>query len=142
MTSGPINLEVEVAEPATGMAQAVLGELLEHLKSFEAAGTTRVIDIQSLPLTVPDRRQLAEILGEGEVSAQLDSFGQSRINETRFAGIWWVRHYTVDDALLSELIEITDMPDILRSQPTDVTNSITQLANTIRQQAQENSHER
>jgi hydrogenase-1 operon protein HyaF len=137
-----IRLEVEIAQAKTGMLQAVLAELLERLEAFAHSGTRQVIDIQSLPLSEPDRRDLADALGEGEVSAVLDSFGKSQIKETRYAGIWWVRHYTQDGALLSELIEITDMPDILRSQTPDIETSIQQLAQTIRDQAQENSHER
>jgi len=134
----PLSLQIEVAQPKTGMARAVLGELLDHLKIFATSGLTRVIDIQGLPLSDADRDELTGLLGEGEVSAQLNSFGQSQINETRYAGIWWLRHYTEDSALLSELIEITDMPDILRSQQADITSAIEHLAQTIGQQAQEN----
>ena len=123
-----INLPVEVAEPKTGMAQAVFNELVDRLQEFADSGKKHVIDITSLPLTSSDKRELEELLGQGEVQVTLSTIGESQIIETAYSGIWWIKHFTADEKLISELIEITIIPEIIKSHPDD----IKQAANNIK----------
>jgi len=123
----PIDLPVEVAQPSTGMAQAVLHELAGHLQQLIEAAKTEVIDITSLPMSSSDKQQLETLLGKGEVDITLNTIGESRIFETAYSGIWWIRHYTAEHKLISELIEICAVPQIIKTHPADMQQALARL---------------
>lgn len=127
----PIELPVEVAEPGTGMARAVLSELVEHLQLLAEQGLQHVIDLTSLPMNSTDKRELEDLLGRGEVSVILSTIGDSQIFETRYSGIWWIKHYTVDQQLISELIEITQIPEIIKSHSDDIQQAADEIKKII-----------
>ena len=119
-----INLPIEVNEPGTGMAQAVISELSDHLSMFATEGQLHVIDLTSLPMNESDKRELENLLGKGEVSITLSTIGDSDIFETQFSGIWWIKHYGADGQLISELLEIGPVPEIIKSHPEEIKNSV------------------
>ncbi len=121
------NLPIEVAEPRTGMAHAVLSELSDHLPALVDEGKQHVIDLTSLPMTETDKRELQDLLGKGEVSITLSTIGDSQIFETKINGIWWIKHYGADGQLISELIEITRVPDIIKSHSEEIRISIDEI---------------
>ena len=114
------------------MAEAVLREIHALLESFSTTGETGAIDLAGMPLTRADREALATFLGRGEVSATLDVAGRSEIWETAYSGVWWVRHWG-GDAVASELIEITAIPEILNTDRTDAAGAAKRLALTLQQ---------
>ncbi|MBC8212087.1 MAG: hydrogenase expression/formation protein [Gammaproteobacteria bacterium] len=126
----PLNLPIEIAAPSTGMAQAVLHELAGHLQQLIESGKTEVIDLTSLPMSSSDKQQLETQLGKGEVDITLTTIGESRIFETAYSGIWWIRHYTADQHLIAELIEICSVPQIIKSHPADMQQALSRLKNT------------
>jgi len=126
-----INLPIEIAEPSTGMVQAVLSELMQHLQQLVESGLTHVIDLSSLPMSGSDRTQLETLLGNGEAQVILTTIGESRIIETAYSGIWWVRHYNLEQQLLAELIEIAQVPEIIKSHPADIRQALHRLKTTI-----------
>lgn len=126
-----LDIPLEIAEPNTGMAQAILAELIQHLPELALSGTQHVIDLTSLPMTESDKRELESLLGRGEVSVTLETIGDSQIFETGYSGIWWVRHYTADKQLISELLEIATVPEIIKSHPEDVQASAVALKKLI-----------
>ncbi len=128
-----MQLAVEVTEPATGMAQAVLRELAEHLAALAEHGHSHQIDLTSLPMSSGDKQQLATALGRGEVDITLNTMGMSQIYETAYGGIWWVKHYSVDEQLLAELIEVAMIPQIINSQPADIEMAANALQQMIAQ---------
>lgn len=135
-----LNIPVEIAQPSTGMAQAVLHELKDHLQALLEQNKSHVIDISSLPLSDTDKKELESVLGQGEISAVLSALGESRIVETHYHGIWWIKHFADNGALVSELIEITQVPEILHSHPDDIQQSIKQISKLVQQQ-QEHKYE-
>ena len=112
---------------STGLARSILQEIAAALARLDASGAESAIDLRSLPMTPDDRDELAAHLGEGEVSASLNVSGASEIRETRYAGVWWVRHFGADDALAAERIEIARVPEILMAQAADVTHACSRL---------------
>ena len=132
-----INIPVEIAQPSTGMAQAVMHELHDHLQDLLDNNVTNVIDLSSLPLSEADKRELENNLGRGEISLTLDSFGNSTIHETAYSGIWWIKHYTEDGILVAELIEICRIPDIAQSHRDDIQQSLQQLNTHIQTETQQ-----
>ena len=124
-------MHADVAEPAeirTGLAQSVLQEIAQHLSVLAAEGETGAIDLRSLPMTAADRSELEDSLGRGEVEATLNVAGMSEVWETRYSGVWWVRHFGADDKIAAERIEITAIPEILVTHGADIAAAAAALA--------------
>jgi hydrogenase-1 operon protein HyaF len=106
---------------------ALLQELQNMLTTLAEHGEENRIDLRSLPMTPDDHEFMVQFLGEGEVSARVNSLGLSEIKETRFPGIWSVIHYNNQDEIVAELIEVTLLPDILKTQAEDLLEGINAL---------------
>lgn len=104
----------------TGMAQSLLREVAQGLAVLAATGAPTALDLRSLPMTGADREELEQALGRGDVAVTLDAAGRTEIWETRFAGVWWLRHFGGDDRIAVEVIEITPVPDIVTAHPDDI----------------------
>ena len=89
---------------------ALLRELQGMHTALAEQNEENSIDIRSLPLSPADHETLLQFLGNGEVSATVNALGVSEIKETRFSGIWWLRHYNSHDEIVAELIEVTPLP--------------------------------
>ncbi|MEE4217202.1 MAG: hydrogenase expression/formation C-terminal domain-containing protein [Xanthomonadales bacterium] len=107
-------------ENITGMARSIVAEVARMLESLATDGTTSSIDLRSLPLTEADRQQLEELLGRGEVTAELEVSGRSSVWETAYAGAWWIRHRGAGDKISSEEIAVCPVPGILVTHAADI----------------------
>lgn len=103
----------------TGMARAIEQEILEHLEALARDGTEAAIDLRGLPMSEADRAELEDALGHGEIRVALTSMGESELWETRFNGVWWIRHHGTDGRVIAEQVEITLLPEILKTDPAD-----------------------
>ena len=102
------------------------------LKTLLDTGQNGTLDLRALPALGEDGYQfLKEKLGLGEVSALIQTFGRSEIQETAFPGIWWVAHYNQDDDILTELIEVNFLPELLKSPRDDMVFGQTQARQTF-----------
>jgi hydrogenase-1 operon protein HyaF len=117
----------------TGMVPALLRELDEALQALMARGTGHMVDLSTLPLSKADRRLLDRMLGEGEMRMDLETLGHSRIRESAFPGIWWVRHEDPDGNVLADRIEVAHIPEIVPASACDVASGQARLAETIQQ---------
>lgn len=115
----------------TGMAQSLLQEVARNLSELDTAGKQSAIDLRSLPMTQADREELEDLLGRGDVEVTLSAAGKSEIWETRFAGIWWVRHFSGDDRIAAETIEIASIPEILITHPADISTAARRLEESL-----------
>lgn len=118
---------------ATGMARSLLTEISQLLNNLSERGESASISLRGLPMTGADREQLEELLGRGEVHAELDLSGTSEVWETRFPGVWWIRHQGLDGKIACEEIAITPIPDILKTHPDDIRSSAIRLADELAQ---------
>jgi HupH hydrogenase expression protein, C-terminal conserved region len=118
----PIAMEGTFPEPAPshGNALPLLHEIEVLLNDLATTGKSASIDLRSLPMLPGDYENLRETLGQGEVSATLDALGPTHVRETAIHGVWWVTHHNSDDTIVAEFIEVTHMPEILRTHPADV----------------------
>lgn len=116
-------------EPAALAAQPgcirALREALAALKALHAAGLavapTKVVDLGEL--TDDDRRLLEQVLGEGEVAAQVRAaFPESgmaanrprvRVQESVFAGVWRVLHLDAEGQVVRDRLEVGAVPQPL-----------------------------
>lgn len=110
----------ETAEFRTGLADSLMQEIAQRLEALAQRGLSDAIDLRSLPMTPADRRDLEARLGHGDVAAMLDVAGRSEIWETQYAGVWWLRHFGAGDRIAAERIEITPLPDILKTHSADI----------------------
>lgn len=121
-----VTYETENPDRVPASIIAVLHEISSHLKNLLLNDETALIDLMGF-LSPPEREALKTILGEGEVSATLDTLGQSLIHETLVPGVWWVQHLNSDNEPISENIEITLIPEILRSNTADIREGLNAL---------------
>jgi hydrogenase-1 operon protein HyaF len=110
------------AEPdgLTGNAPPLLRELADQVKHLLDTGEPSAIDLSALPLTPADLDWLHDKLGEGEIAVTLQANGESTLNETACPGVWWVTHHNEQGAIISQFIEVTFVPELVRAQRQDV----------------------
>jgi hydrogenase-1 operon protein HyaF len=128
----------------TGMAYSILAEIGQLLTALSERGEAGAIDLRSLPMTDADRGQLEEILGHGEVRAELDLAGDSEVWETSYNGVWWIRHKGAGDKIATEIIAVTPIPEILMTHPADIaaaSRRIRQDLDSAGAQSQERTYE-
>ena len=105
---------------SVGNIRALLAEIAARLEKLDDHSETGMIDLNTLPLASGEYEQLRQALGQGEVSARIEAIGASEIIETRYPGVWWVTHYNVEGDIVADTLEITAIPEIIKSQPEDV----------------------
>jgi hydrogenase-1 operon protein HyaF len=111
----------------TRNVEPLLHEVRHALVKLSANGESSIIDLRSIPLAPGEEDTIIETLGHGEVHARLEALGPSEIYETRFAGVWLVTHFNEDESIVSRFIEVTEIPEVLKSQREDVVHAITGL---------------
>lgn len=120
------------APPAGPAALAVLREVARLLDGLAADPTLdHTIDLHSLPLAEADCAALREWLGRGEVDARLQAAGTTQVQETAYAGVWWVRHGDEDAPGALEQIVVARIPALLPAHPEDVVAAARRLADDL-----------
>jgi hydrogenase-1 operon protein HyaF len=110
-----------------GLVDALLMEVADLLQNFLAHRRAGVIDLLGLPLSGACLAELEERLGTGEISVLLRVSGESQIRETAFSGVWWTRHLDETGRVVGLLIEVADVPEILRANPVDMQHGLRRL---------------
>ncbi|MGO9986416.1 MAG: hydrogenase expression/formation C-terminal domain-containing protein [Rhodomicrobium sp.] len=106
-------------EPSAMLA-ALFSELRDLLRRFLDIGERGSVDLFKLPMSPADLHKFKDRLGRGEVSIALDVAGNSEIYETAYAGIWWVQHEDELGRVVARLIEVADVPNIVRTHRKDL----------------------
>lgn len=145
MTEAAISqFNIQLGNELTWNVKPLLHEVKHALDNLISNGKTAVIDLRSIPLAPGEEETILNTLGQGEVQAKLDVLGPSEIIETQYPGVWLVTHFNDDDDIIGRFIEITTMPDILRSQQEDVIEAYNRLAASLEdnQETNESSAEK
>ena len=106
--------------PFHGNVKPILNEVLHAVDRLLETGEPTTIDLASLPFGPGELEHLEASLGTGELSAELDALGTSRIRETTYPGVWWLEHRNAHNEVVGRFIEITRTPEILSSQEADI----------------------
>ena len=122
---------IQVGDDLTWNVQPLLHEIKHALAELIASGKTHIIDLRSIPLAPGEEEKIISALGTGEVQAQLNAMGPSEITETQYSGVWLVTHRNDENEIVSRFIEITRLPEILRSQPEDIEDAYSQLSTDL-----------
>jgi hydrogenase-1 operon protein HyaF len=67
-------------------------------------------------------------LAQGEVTALINAEIKVEVTETQYPGVWWLRHFDADGEITTEVIEITDMPAILKPHRVGIHAGVQKLA--------------
>jgi hydrogenase-1 operon protein HyaF len=122
-----IAVRVEGEEGGLGGIVPILREIESLLARLVARGESGSIDLRSLPLSEAEREELRARLGEGEVRASVQAAGESEICETGVHAVWWVTHRNTDGVMAAEFIEVTPVPEILKTHPADMRAALARL---------------
>lgn len=106
--------------PPSAQVMAILKELQSMLDILVETGDENYVDIRGLALMPGEIEKLKQILGTGEVDAIIAALGPTHVTETSIPGVWWVTHKNAADEIISEFIEVTDLPEILKTQHHDL----------------------
>ena len=118
---------IQIGGDLTRNVRPLLHEIRHALQALADHGRTAIIDLRSIPLAPGEEERIIATLGCGEVRARIDALGPSDVIETRYPGVWLVTHYNQEQDIIGRFIEITSMPDILRSQAADIGQACAQL---------------
>ncbi len=122
---------IQAGNQLTWNVKPILHEIRHALKKWLDSGESSIIDLRTIPLAPGEEEAIFETLGHGEVHARLEVLGISEIYESRYAGVWIVTHYNDDESIVSRFIEVTDLPDLLRSRPEDVADALQGLTGRL-----------
>ena len=122
---------IHTGNELTWNVKPILHEIRHALDKLLENGENSIIDLRSIPLAPGEEDKIIATLGHGEVHAQLDALGPSEIYETQYAGVWLVTHFNENKNAVGRFIEITEIPDLLKSQREDVMNALQGLATEL-----------
>lgn len=111
---------IQGSNELTWNVMPLLHQIKHAMQNLLENNINEVIDLRSIPLAPGEEDRLLEILGEGEVNAQLNALGLSDIIETQYTGVWLVTHRNDENEIISRHIEISFMPEILLAQKEDI----------------------
>ena len=112
----------------------LLRQVEQALQELVDDGTASVVDLAAMPFSEQDERDLRETLGRGEVSATVDAFGPTLVEETAYPGVWLVEHKDAEGRRLTLHLEITRIPTILRTPDDDLADSLAALRHSLSKQ--------
>jgi hydrogenase-1 operon protein HyaF len=130
--SSPASIPISV-EPIGGTPEAwgnslpILHEIRHGLRRLADTGESTLIDLNAIPFGPGDEERLLRLLGNGEVEANVDALGPTRVWETSVHGVWLTDYRNIEGQRLALHIEISTIPDILRTQPQDIQDAIEEL---------------
>jgi hydrogenase-1 operon protein HyaF len=105
-------------EPETVAGLTAGLSLLESLRvllsGYRIGAMAQVMDLKTLDAA--NLRLIEESLGEGEVSIKQTGPESARAQETRLAGVWRVRVPGADGTLHRDVLEVCDVPGLVRYQ--------------------------
>jgi hydrogenase-1 operon protein HyaF len=128
LQSIPVKVEAAAAEAyRTQNLQPLLLQLEQALQELVDNGSPALIDLSAMPFSTQDEQDLRERLGRGEVSAMIDAFGPTLIQETAYPGVWLVEHQDAQQRRLTLHLEVARAPGILLTPQDDLADSLAAL---------------
>ena len=109
----------------------LLHEIAHALRRLHLRGKPTVLDLNAIPFGPEDERRLLDFLGQGEVSATLETMGSSQVRESKYPGVWLIEHRSSGGERVAFQIEITKLPRILESQPEDIGEALSTLQSAL-----------
>ena len=98
----------------------ILQQVVEMIKVLKEKEEPSHLDLQQLPLSNDELLELDELLGEGNVKAEVEHLGFTRIYATAIPSLWRVVHFNDEEEILSDFLEVSYCPEIIITQDDDI----------------------
>jgi hydrogenase-1 operon protein HyaF len=128
-------------EAASGNITPLLHEIRHALRRVAQGGEGTTIDLGSLPLAPGEEKRIEDLLGQGEVRAELNALGPTVVQETRYPGVWFITHRNTEQEVVARFIEVTRMPELLFAQSEDMRRAVSELDSRLPGGNREASHD-
>ncbi len=112
-------------------APAVLTELEARAAAWESGQPAHIVNLTLLPQTEEDLTFLGALLGRGPVSILTRGYGNCRITATELQYVWWVQHFSAEDRLILNTLEVTDVPVAALAAQEDIEDSRDRLGRKL-----------
>lgn len=96
------------------VAKQLLQQLQQGLAQYQVGQSALVVDLQGLDAANLDL--INQVLHEGEVSIVYNGTPKIQIQESVLTGVWRVRAYDGAGILISDVVEVADIPSIVRNK--------------------------
>jgi hydrogenase-1 operon protein HyaF len=113
--------------PTNSVVLAVLNELEAKLDALVADNEESTIDLRWMSGMPLNFELLRKTLGQGEVAATITNVGSTLVQETAVPCVWWISHRDSEGSRQGEFIEITDVPELLRSDRLSIQQGLAKL---------------
>ena len=57
--------------------------------------------------------------------------GKTEVRETRYPGLWWVTHYNESGGVVANLLEVCEVPAILKAPAEDAAEGLIRLREAL-----------
>ena len=128
-----IPVHVEFPGESMSMLSPILHEIVTMHKTLISSGQSNSLDLHHEPLTLDDIAALKDLLGQGEVDANLNALGSTNIRETSISGVWWLTHFNQEGNIIGEFVEITTCPEMLKTFPVELEPALVRLQDKVSQ---------
>jgi hydrogenase-1 operon protein HyaF len=123
----PIDLSQSAETKDMTNALPLLVELDSHCRLFALDGSPHSINLTLLPLSPEELVFIDQRLGRGPVGMLSRAYGKCEVISTQCKNVWWVRYYNAMGALILNLLEVTDIPQVVAAADEDISDSATRL---------------
>jgi hypothetical protein len=129
----PVRVEFDLPKDIEpDIVSRVLTDIQTALHDLHDNGRSHAIDVRQLPRMSPETYQaLRGALSDGEVSAVVAAHLKVEVTETQYPGVWWLRYLNEREEIKTEIIEITEMPAILRPHRVEILAGLHKLAERL-----------
>lgn len=109
-------------------SKAILFEICEALQRFYDTGEKWSIFINKMSLSLEERQNIREFLGQGSIKIELSASSEAaEWLESGIAGIWYGVFYDQIKNPIIETIEICTFPEVASAQREDVNQGLNTL---------------
>lgn len=125
--------------PDLSIVNAALKDIIFALGRLVDSGQGAAIDVRAMPAMQADTYQcLRDALSVGEVTASVDAQVRVEARETQYPGVWWLTYRNQEHAIVTEVIEIAEVPAILKAHIADMRAGLLRLEQALVESAGNN----
>lgn len=99
--------------PGSAQAGNALVRVLEGLRALRSGDPSVVFSLAGLAPEVVER--IDDVLGDGEVTVEVDGRHRLAIRETALAGVWRIQERTERGSPLGDFLEVGEIPSVVRA---------------------------